>query len=226
MQWLSNVRSLTLLFKEHGSINVWSCLWKSIMSRTKEITEDLGKRVDLAHQSRKGYKTNSKEFELHKCPVRQIVYKWRIFKTSVTFPRSGRHFAFYKSPRTTVSANIFFFQVLLFVFRSLKKEESRCVFLLGMHRVAGMEVQRRKGSNAFPTAVLTVREWHHSISLMCPFKEAAGSWGGWSTYCKSLAAARTHNVIYPWARKLALPKAGLCSFRICIHSFFSLCSVS
>ncbi len=26
------------------------------MSRTKEITEDLGKRVDVAHQARKGYK--------------------------------------------------------------------------------------------------------------------------------------------------------------------------
>ncbi len=47
------------------------------MSRTKEITEDLGKRVDVAHQARKGYKTISKEFELHKSTVRQIVYKWR-----------------------------------------------------------------------------------------------------------------------------------------------------
>ncbi len=34
-------------FKEQGSIKVWSCLWKWIMSRTKEITEDLGKRVDV-----------------------------------------------------------------------------------------------------------------------------------------------------------------------------------
>ncbi len=30
------------------------------MSQTKEITEDLGKRVDVAHQARKGYKTISK----------------------------------------------------------------------------------------------------------------------------------------------------------------------
>ncbi len=42
-QWLSNV-----LFKEQGSIKVWSCLWKWIMWRTKEITEDLGNRVDVA----------------------------------------------------------------------------------------------------------------------------------------------------------------------------------
>ncbi len=44
------------------------------MSRTKEITEDLGKIIDVAHQARKGYKTISKVFGLHKCTVRQIVY--------------------------------------------------------------------------------------------------------------------------------------------------------
>ncbi len=70
-QWLSNV-----LFKEQGSIKVWPCLWKWIMWRTKEITEDLGNRVDVAHQARNGYKTISKEFGLHKSTVRQIVYKW------------------------------------------------------------------------------------------------------------------------------------------------------
>ncbi len=48
------------------------------------------KRVDVAHQARKGYKTISKEFGLHKSTVGQIVYKWRKFKTTVAFPRSGR----------------------------------------------------------------------------------------------------------------------------------------
>ncbi len=57
VQWLSNVSTWPVLFKEQGSIKVWSCLWKWIMSWTKEITEDLGKRVDVAHQARKGYKT-------------------------------------------------------------------------------------------------------------------------------------------------------------------------
>ncbi len=52
------------------------------MSQTKEITEDLRKRVDVAHQARKGYKTISKEFELHKSTVRQIVDKWKKFKTT------------------------------------------------------------------------------------------------------------------------------------------------
>ncbi len=73
VQWLSNVSTWPVLFKEQGSIKVWSCLWKWIMSRTKEITEDLGKRVDVAHQARKGCKTISKEFGLHKSTVRQIV---------------------------------------------------------------------------------------------------------------------------------------------------------
>ncbi len=39
-------------------------------SETKEITEDLGKRVDVAHQTRKAYKTISKSFGLHKSTVR------------------------------------------------------------------------------------------------------------------------------------------------------------
>ncbi len=90
VQWLSHVSTWPVLFKEQGSIKVWSCLWKWIMSRTKEITEDLGKRVDVAHQAKKVYKTISKEFRLHKSTVRQIVYKLRKFKTTVTFPRSGR----------------------------------------------------------------------------------------------------------------------------------------
>ncbi len=51
------------------------------MSRAKEITEDLRKRVDVAHQARKGCKTIFKELGLHKYTVRQIVYKWRKFKT-------------------------------------------------------------------------------------------------------------------------------------------------
>ncbi len=59
VQWLSNVSTWPVLFKEQGSIKVWSCLWKWIMSQTKQITEDLGKRFDVAHQARKDYKTIS-----------------------------------------------------------------------------------------------------------------------------------------------------------------------
>ncbi len=45
-----------LTFDIQRSIKVWSCLWKWIMSRTKEITEDLWKRVVVVHQARKGWK--------------------------------------------------------------------------------------------------------------------------------------------------------------------------
>ncbi len=77
VQWLSNVSLWPVLFKEQGSIKVWSCLWKWIMSLSKEIIEDLGKRVDVAHHARKSYKTISKEFELQKSTIGQIVYKWK-----------------------------------------------------------------------------------------------------------------------------------------------------
>ncbi len=60
---------------------VWSCLWKCIMARTKEMYEDLKKKFILLIRLEKVTKTISKEFGLH---------KWRKFKTTVTFPRSGR----------------------------------------------------------------------------------------------------------------------------------------
>lgn len=60
------------------------------MPRTKELSEELRKRIVDAHEAGKGYKIISKEFGLHRSTVRQIVYKWRIFKTTVTLPRSGR----------------------------------------------------------------------------------------------------------------------------------------
>ena len=56
---------------------------------TSEISEDLRKRVVVVHQARKGFKAISKEFGLHQSTVRQIVYKWRKFKTTVTLPRSA-----------------------------------------------------------------------------------------------------------------------------------------
>ncbi len=38
----------------------------------KRLLQDLIKTVDVAHQARKGYKTISKEFGLHKSTVRQM----------------------------------------------------------------------------------------------------------------------------------------------------------
>ncbi|XP_031750312.1 uncharacterized protein LOC116407961 [Xenopus tropicalis] len=60
------------------------------MPRTKEISEHLRQTVIDAHQAGKGYKTISKELELHRSTVRHIVHKWRQFHTVVSRPRSGR----------------------------------------------------------------------------------------------------------------------------------------
>ncbi len=46
VQWLSNVSSWPVLFKEQGSIKVWSCLWKWIMSR-KRLRRTLEKELML-----------------------------------------------------------------------------------------------------------------------------------------------------------------------------------
>ena len=59
------------------------------MAQTKEISEDLRRRVVDAHQAGKGYKTISKEFGLHQSIVRQIVYKWKTSNTIITLLRSS-----------------------------------------------------------------------------------------------------------------------------------------
>ena len=45
--------------------------------------------VDL-HKAVKGYKSISKNLDIHQSTGRQIVYKWRKFSTVATHPRSGR----------------------------------------------------------------------------------------------------------------------------------------
>lgn len=60
------------------------------MPRSKETPEDVRMSVVNAHQSGEGYKTIAKRFGIHRSTVRQIVYKWKKFKTTETLPRSGR----------------------------------------------------------------------------------------------------------------------------------------
>ncbi len=55
------------------------------MSRTKEITEELMLLIRLEKVTKPSLKSLDSTN-----PVRQIVYNWRKFKTTVTFPRSGR----------------------------------------------------------------------------------------------------------------------------------------
>ncbi|XP_063817007.1 zinc finger protein 664-like isoform X2 [Pseudophryne corroboree] len=60
------------------------------MPRSKEISEDLRKKVIDAHVAGKGYKSIAKCVDLHRSTVRQIVHRWKKFNTIVTRPRSGR----------------------------------------------------------------------------------------------------------------------------------------
>ncbi|XP_036417725.1 uncharacterized protein LOC118801525 [Colossoma macropomum] len=60
------------------------------MPRSKEISEDLRKKVVEAHQSGKGYKLISKALGLPKTTVRSILCKWKRFGTVGNRPRSGR----------------------------------------------------------------------------------------------------------------------------------------
>ncbi|KAI4885698.1 hypothetical protein NFI96_001381 [Prochilodus magdalenae] len=60
------------------------------MPRSKEISEELRKKVVEAHQSGKGYKLISKALGLPKTTVRSILCKWKRFGTVGNRPRSGR----------------------------------------------------------------------------------------------------------------------------------------
>ena len=60
------------------------------MPRTKELSEDLWARIVELHKAGKGCKSISKSLDVHVSTVRQIIYKWREFKTVATLPRGGR----------------------------------------------------------------------------------------------------------------------------------------
>ncbi len=61
-----------------------------IMLRSKEIQEQMRKKVIEIYQSGKGYKAISKALGLQRTTVRAIIHKWRKHGTVVNLPRSGR----------------------------------------------------------------------------------------------------------------------------------------
>ncbi len=61
-----------------------------IMLRSKEIQEQMRKKVIEIYQSGKGYKAISKPLGLQRTTVRAIIHKWRKHGTVVNLPRSGR----------------------------------------------------------------------------------------------------------------------------------------
>lgn len=60
------------------------------MPRSKEIQEEMRKKVIEIYQSGKGYKTISKAVGLQQTTVRAIIHKWRKLGTVANLPRSGR----------------------------------------------------------------------------------------------------------------------------------------
>ncbi len=60
-----------------------------IMLRSKEIQEQMRKKVIEIYHSGKGYKAISKALGLQRTTVRAIIHKWRKHGTVVNLPRSG-----------------------------------------------------------------------------------------------------------------------------------------
>ncbi len=60
------------------------------MLRSKEIQEQMRKKVIEIYQSGKGYKAISKALGLQRTTVRAIIHKWRKHGTVVNLPRSDR----------------------------------------------------------------------------------------------------------------------------------------
>ncbi|XP_011476103.1 uncharacterized protein LOC105354509 isoform X2 [Oryzias latipes] len=60
------------------------------MPRRNEIPVGIRLRIVEMHQAGKGYKSISKSLDIHLSTVRQIIHKWKRFKTVATLPRSGR----------------------------------------------------------------------------------------------------------------------------------------
>ncbi len=69
----------------------WSVLKEQhIMPQSKEIQEQMRKKVVDMYQSGKGYKAISRALGLQRTTVRAIIHKWRKLVTVVNLPRSGR----------------------------------------------------------------------------------------------------------------------------------------
>lgn len=60
------------------------------MPRSKEIQEEMRKKVIEIYQSGKGHKAISKAVGLQRTTVRAIIHKWRKLGTVANLPRSGR----------------------------------------------------------------------------------------------------------------------------------------
>ncbi|KAM4641954.1 uncharacterized protein O3C94_016313 [Discoglossus pictus] len=70
------------------------------MPRSKDIPEEIRKKVVDLYESGKGYRSVSKELGLHQSTVRTIISKWRTLGIVVNLPRSGRPTKFKEKSKT------------------------------------------------------------------------------------------------------------------------------
>jgi transposase len=60
------------------------------MPRSQKLSQDLRRRIIEMHKAGKCSKSIAKDLGVHQSTVRQIVYKWRRFRTVAPLPGSGR----------------------------------------------------------------------------------------------------------------------------------------
>uniref|UniRef100_A0A4W6CXH4 Sleeping Beauty transposase HTH domain-containing protein n=1 Tax=Lates calcarifer TaxID=8187 RepID=A0A4W6CXH4_LATCA len=72
------------------------------MPRRKDISNEVREATVAVHQSWRDYQAIFKQFKVHHFTVRQIIHKWKTFKTVVSLVRSGRPSKF--TPRSNCNA--------------------------------------------------------------------------------------------------------------------------
>ena len=60
------------------------------MVKTRELSNDLKKRIVDAHNSGIGYGTLAKQFRTPKSKIQSVIKKWKEYQTTVSLPRAGR----------------------------------------------------------------------------------------------------------------------------------------
>lgn len=72
-----------------GSLLIWSVqMCVNMMPRGKDISSDLRKAIVAVSQLGKRYKAIAVQFEIHHSTAKNIISKWKSFKTAANHPRT------------------------------------------------------------------------------------------------------------------------------------------